>query len=551
MKHIIHLLNILFRARGQIIIALLLLSSSAIAQESPPPEFHIGSKIGRNPQQEDATLNSYFECGFNGIWWEAYPDTKEKLDQFNSTLLAENGRSENDYIYHYATGYYSKWEAEQDQADNRVGVKHGEGEGRMAMWNGVQCWSTEGVSAPACSLIYGPHYRQEKRYKRWYVGEPDTARFELDYTVRYRMALWNPRSVPDYEDVCKILVVYRYIEEYQGGGWNYGPQDTFLVKTLKVGDFLNNGEFSYISFDETYRYPKKFRPPEIGVTDYMYKLEVELPQSISYNDTEAGTGIQFCVDWLRTDDLCTLYVDNIELYDNNGWNDYIGDPIATTNKIKLYADSVSNEYSYLKYFYAHDEPYTIDAFIPYHTVEQIVMNETGIPLITEFYPYWTWDDSKINGEDFLQQWYDIGQPQKLMIDFYPFSPDYPFRFTDAEELRKRLQKCSELQPGFWYSAQAAGYKDIQDNWVIWRMPDSSEFNATVMLALAHGSTGIELFSYTSFWNNTENYTYGIVENRVDSPFVRRDLWYHLKEGLIPRIKGKLGSTLLGLDYKIE
>ena len=135
-----------------------------------------------------------------------------------------------------------------------------------------------------------------------------------------------------------------------------------------------------------------------------------------------------------------------------------------------------------------------------------------------------------------------------MIDFYPFSPEYEFRFQDAEELSLRLQKCSELQAGFWYSAQGGGYKDIQNNWNIWRQPDSSEFKTSVMLALAHGITGIELWSYTTHWDDAENYTYGIVENRIDSPFVRRDLWYHLKEGLIPRLKGKLGNTLMNLEY---
>jgi hypothetical protein len=176
------------------------------------------------------------------------------------------------------------------------------------------------------------------------------------------------------------------------------------------------------------------------------------------------------------------------------------------------------------------------------------MGETGIPIITEFYPYWT-HDGLINGEDFLQQWYDIAQPEKLMIDYYPFSPLYPFRFLDAELLRLRFQKCYELQPGFWYSAQAFSYT-LGENGpeVIWRFPSNEEFNATIMLGLAHGMQGIELFSYTSFGNLDGTITKGIVDNREGKPFTKSNLWHHLDGSLIPRLKGKLGKTLMELDY---
>ena len=64
-----------------------------------------------------------------------------------------------------------------------------------------------------------------------------------------------------------------------------------------------------------------------------------------------------------------------------------------------------------------------------------------------------------------------------------------------------------------------------------------------MLGLAHGMTGIILFSYTSFGG-----TRGIVDNRDGVNFSKTYLWYHLKDKLIPRLKGKLGKTLMELDY---
>lgn len=445
---------------GLIIILLLFFSAITTAQEQTQSEdFQIGATLGEYPYNLVPTYNSYLDCGFTDIFWETYPYTEEYINSFNGDIISGNGHSRLDYIAHYATGYYSKWEAEQNQLEsNRVGVKHDGG--KSAFWydselnDSVLCWSSEDISAPACSLVYGPHYRQEKRYKRWY-NESGFDRFNLSYTVRYRMALSNPHSVSGSEDVCKIMVVYKYTEEYSNNTWNYA-QDTFLVKTLKVQDFLQSGEFSNFYFDSTYTYPAKFRPPEIGDTDYRFKLETPKPQPIAYNDTEAGVGIQFCIDWLRDDDSCTLYVDYMEVYDNDGWNYYLEDPENISYQIKKYAADYQAEYPNIKYWYVHDEPYTLDAFIPFHTVDSIVRDTVDTRLITRFYPYWT-HDGKINGEDFLQQWYDIAQPQKLMFDFYPFSPDYPFRFTDVEELRLRLQKCSELQPGFWYSAQGFGF----------------------------------------------------------------------------------------------
>ena len=513
----------------KVVIAFFLFSMISTAQESKQnKEFYIGAKFGNEVAKIEETFNSYLECGFNSVWWGAYSDTKKYLDKLNGTFLAENGRSRKDYIHHYATGYYSNWEAEQDQVSNRVGVKHQYG--KNTTWKGVKCWSTIGLSSPNDSLIYGPHYRQEKRYKRWLYKEPGWNRYEVNYNVRFRMALnYIPGSVSQNEDVCIIKVVYRSVRQYPGG-WDPPEDKVFIQKTLKVKDFSRDGKFNYIYFDRTYNYPEKFLIPEWD----------NPPQSqYTYNDTEAGLGIQFRVDWLRKDKLCTLYVDNIEVYDDDGWDDVIKDPIGIVQKIKKYAASYS-DWPYLKYWFVHDEPYSIDAFLPYHIVESIVMDTTNAQLITEFNPYWT-HDGKINGEDFLQMWYDIAKPQKLMIDYYPFSPDYSFRLDDIEALRLRFQKCHTLQPGFWYSAQAVGVQ-INNEWKIWRMPDNEEFTASVMLGLAHGIKGLMLFSYDSF-----NEIKGIVSNN-QSNFTKSNLWYLLKDNLITRLKGTLGHKLVELDY---
>jgi len=74
------------------------------------------------------------------------------------------------------------------------------------------------------------------------------------------------------------------------------------------------------------------------------------------------------------------------------------------------------------------------------------------------------------------------------------------------------------------------------------MPDTTEFNASVMLALAHGAKGLMLFSFESF-----NEVKGIVNNNQKN-FTKSHLWYLLKNSIIPRLKGKFGKKLMELDY---
>lgn len=87
----------------------------------------------------------------NTIVQYADETTRSLLSGLNVIANNTKGPAEGDWIQHYATGYYSKWESEQNQTDpNRVGVKHKYG--NIANWKGKQCWSTIGLSNPADSV---------------------------------------------------------------------------------------------------------------------------------------------------------------------------------------------------------------------------------------------------------------------------------------------------------------------------------------------------------------------------------------------------------------
>ena len=75
----------------------------------------------------------------------------------------------------------------------------------------------------------------------------------------------------------------------------------------------------------------------------------------------------------------------------------------------------------------------------------------------------------------------------------------------------------------------------------------------VMLALAHGAKGIDFEWFDSYVQGTSNCGDVYIECLVDNNGVPMSndgdtLYYTVKDKLIPRLKGSLGKTLLGLNY---
>jgi hypothetical protein len=556
MKHKTHHLYYLYYPRGWIIIALFLVNAIATAQEQTPPpgEFPVGSPIFHRLITYPDIFNSFVATGMNTIHQRADNDTKIWLKDYN--LVATNNASDAEYICHFTTAYYSKWEAEQNQTDlSRVGVKHVGGQ--TAFWydpelnDTVLCWATKGISAPACSLMYGPHYRQEKRYKRWHYGcynEPGC----VTYTPRFRMALDNHGGAGPNEDVCIIKVVFRYKDDDQIGKHH---DTTFIQRTLKVEDFDTTGKFDDFYMHENpllriYEYPPKFILPE------RFTLIEGSPSPINYIDWEEYTGIQFWVDWLRTDTLCTLYIDYAEVYDNAGWHDFMtgDDSITAQNfqKIKDYAQSFS-DWDNIKYWLGTNEPYTIDAYTPIHIVDSLIRSVGAPPLAVHFDPSWTWN-LKINGEDEIEMFYNIAKPEKIILGIYPVAEWWPvIRSEDFEWLRFNFQRTSALDPNFWFKSQCIGCRRPDQSWCVWRKPISPELTSMVMLALAHGAKGIDFEWFDSFeqWvGNCGNiYNECLVDNNgAPMPNDGDTLYFTVRDKLIPRLKGKLGRTLMDLSY---
>lgn len=345
---------------------------------TPPTEFPVGAFMytrNADHRTNQALYNSFEGSGMNIMVQHSDGTTDEYIKNKDFDLIADNLDEGQHWIPYYASGFYSKWESEENQPDPEIiGVKHKHGQ--SATWHDTTCWSSLGVTAPADSLVFGPHYWQERKYKREYQSGGWYSR-PVEYTARFRMALDNPQSVPPVENVCVIKAVHRYIliDEEQNWSWH----DTVLLqRTLTEADFNANGSFNNYSIGEP---PYRYQYDERFYLDKPTNRDIQELDPPIYYDWHKGTGIQFCVDWLRDDNLCTLYIDYSEVYDNDGWNFYVTNPGLVEQNITLYTQNYS-DWSNLRYWYGHDEPLTIDAITPMRVVDSLVQNEGGAPLIT-------------------------------------------------------------------------------------------------------------------------------------------------------------------------
>ncbi|MEJ2104644.1 MAG: hypothetical protein P8X47_08725, partial [Ignavibacteriaceae bacterium] len=387
-----------------------------------------------------------------------------------------------------------------------------------------------------------PHYHQEKTYKRWY-NEPNHDPYDLKYVPRFIMALKleDGAQLSDTASICRLSVVERYRWFVDGNSFSDDSDMVLKSVILKASDFQTYGTFKSFYIHQNpdsawYDYPPEFRDPPDGSG----KRDFSQFTGVLFFDKWGNEGVQFRVDWLGDNTKCNLYIDYVEVYDNKGGQDFkdsLGLALVA-NRIQTYAQGFpQSEWSNMKYWGGCDEPSSLDDYIPLKTVDS-ALESIGAPrLITTFYPFW---QVKVNEDTQLVRYYNTVQPAKLIIDFFPcISIRDPAGYDDWETTRKMLQICSTLQPGFWYQAQAAGiFKD--GVWKGPRRPDSTEFKAQNMLALAHGVKGLIYWHFRS-WGLTR----GLLE--PDSS-ITTSLYDTIKYNIAPRLKGKLGKTLLGLDY---
>jgi len=153
------------------------------------------------------------------------------------------------------------------------------------------------------------------------------------------MALDTKSYIDPNEEICRLYVTVRHVPVI-----NNVPAKNkvdHILKgpiVLKASDFKPYGTFKdFYLIDGTktdwYQYPAEYRDS--------YDKELSDGPEIYYIDRYGDQGIQFCVDWLGKDNKSTLYIDYIEVYDNDGWNDYLENPKYVDSLVTTYAQKYS------------------------------------------------------------------------------------------------------------------------------------------------------------------------------------------------------------------
>ena len=401
-----------------------------VAQDSSQP-FPLGVWATGEQIDYQPFFNSLDSSGFNTLLISVSPTNQTLLEPYK--VITQNGESPDEAVYHYSNGMYTKWEGENLQENTlRTGILHTFGS--KAFYDGDSCWTTGNNAPPRDSLIYGPHYRQDKNYRLIYWENTPNER--INFTVNYSLALADPSLNPQ-DDVCEIKVVFCYIDAQEERQCT-----TLAADTIKVGEFSGN---SFQPFDLVYSYPPEFINPVLGPEGDSYETGF-----FSFDDTQHNTGIEFQLDWLGTG---TLYVDYVEVYDNIIWRTWITDPSSVVSEIStfLYTYSGSEWDDIIQYWFGRDEPQSIDYYEPMRIVDSLIRTMPGgRPLMTQFYPQWR---GTMNGDLHLQKFVELTKPKQLMIDRYPFIVGYSAEWG-LTELRKSFQDADSAQAGFWYVAQA-------------------------------------------------------------------------------------------------
>lgn len=440
-------------------------------------------------------------------------------------VIAFNARNANDFISYYASGMYNKFEAEDSVGNGVVGIKHEIGR-KMGNY-----YYSDTVPDINKYLIKGPNYHQNMKYAfKGLMGRP------IPFNLKIRMRIGTvPRGTGD--TICQITVFYKN-----------GLKSTPLMDTVMKINNLSTNDADYLF---QYKYMNYFNLPDPVINPRNGFPEVtSMPNTVPIED-----GVQFMIKWCGNREL---FIDCLELYDQEIWNDFILSSQQVKDNITNYANN--NNFNSLKYWYGFDEPTSRDSYIPYKLIDSLLQHSTSSqkPLFTTFYPQW---NNSLNNETQIPLFINTYNPAQFMFYYYPVEkakwPDTTTAVIDSSIMMFGLlesllasahEATSNIDNGFWFTGQAHRYRsDTVAKAVELRKPTMSEFNAQAMLALSYGAKGLFFYNYYS-WGTELDSAHDFSQGFVDNNFNKRDLWYKFKELTTNRLKSTLGNTLKNLTY---
>ncbi len=350
------------RSVSLIITLLMLITAAEMYPQGTPAEteFPIGAFISENPasyERIDSSGINYMMGGFT-----------EFTENSTIKLLGCKADAPDAYISKYAMGYYTRWQAERDTYANlETGIKHpGNGiqytNGSVENYLGADCWASDSSTGETINnLIWGPNYKQDKIY-RWYLY-PDQL---VPFVAEFRIAFTHSEQYLDTTSVCKLTIFYQY-------KWKVTDADTGSASVILAESILRVSDFpadTFYKFMLQYHYPDRLAKD--GPRDLPGYQMVNPDTTII--DMDPGTGIEFRIDFYGKG---KLYTDWVQVYDQNIWGDYINNPDTVATNIKTFANAHSS-WNSLEYWFAYEEPKTIDSYTPFRIVDSLLQYNSAI-----------------------------------------------------------------------------------------------------------------------------------------------------------------------------
>lgn len=510
--------------------------------------FPLGTWATGAPMDDPVQYDSIKAAGFNWIVQSVNNTTKPLLTDFN--IITQNA-SAGEWIYYYSNGKYKRWEAERSEyAFLATGMKHPPSVGvwnygpyrfgNSGSYDGDSCWIThDTLTTFVDSVLWGPNYTQAKNYKMQYNE------FPVNYTVKYRLALRDPYTDPQ-DTICYLYVRYRAYKKIDDI-----IQDTITITLDSVYLLAESfADTNWRAFYLHYNYPEEYRNPTHELTGNYPPRLLEY-----YDDNTVLTGIEFCLDYWGKSGR-KLYMDYVEVYDNEIWIDWIDEPTLVMSRIDSQLSNYPpSQWQNLKYWYVSDEPPSLDEYEPIRIVDSLVYALSGNTwrTINQFHPGW---NAHGNGDKSIKRYKELAGQERLMIDYFPFweneTDEFGFR-----HIRPIFEQAAEYAPGFFYVPQGFGQFVAGSGFSTvcgWREPSPEELKASIFFALSFGAKGIQIWKFatsqtTSGAGNCDTTVqWKCLAKSQSENYELYPIGQIIRDDIAPRLNGVLGSKLLDLDY---
>jgi tetratricopeptide (TPR) repeat protein len=444
------------------------------------------------------------------------------------------------YILKYSEGAYTKWEAE--------GTPLGKGDAKLKYNPNIgatfNTGGRQGVvtkdSAGYDTLIYGPGYMQERRYWRIDTGY-------VDYTAAFNMLLTNiipPESGNLTDTICILQVTDSKIE------CCYWSDQIFETSRVLLRSDFTPGVWQ--TFNLSYNFQSEISDEQLP-SSQLFNYTYQNYQSNYPSNKNLADFVQFKIIW-KGDIYSRLYVDNVIVWDNKGWQ--IINDVDIKNLILTQATSFPNAIldTSVAAWFGIDEPETIDNYEPMRVIDSLLKSSSQGKrgLWVSFPSSWNgkYGDSNLGAQglyksnEFIQR---TGiTPHQNNHPLY----DAPYRPPEYQDYKERnirvladsiMNRVNDWDSTFSMTLLCGKVEEAS----LFHDPEPYEMLYEANLKLLYGAKSLSLYRY--FGRDNDPTFTGLVNYTDSGGYDHTAKYWMVRNILAPRLKGLFGKKLKSLQ----